>query len=916
MTWRYTIANSPHLVQTSTRNRDAGASFAARQRAHLSISDDSHHVTETIGFLYGDDDERDPRRVSQAPSIARSSVYSDSENEDTSSTKRTSFPRKPLGDNRAIQTKPMESLNARPIPHPSRNYSYENGSSPSPPPITTGSTQSPSETAQSQFPLNDIDYESSPAAVAQELSNLQALRRMSMDVHAAGDPDLPHINPATMPNAPSPTASEDDEARLFWVPARLHPELAPKEFKTFLESKAEQIKRRSGDLSSFTPSPMSSRINSSSSNSSALSRKKSMLSREVNSSSNFQDGADILERKRSMSHRHQSSDPNLAELESLVANNAHMQRPESPDENGDFILPSIPASSLKRSTKTKYQRGGGGIKARGERPVRGSKRTQTPDQDRSDQTSPVPSLPDVPAISSSFLSSDSTLNNLADTLGFSALRPAPAPQNFSRRPARSPSPPQETAMATNAFDSILSAAGSDRYGTPSASDDRMQRKPLDQPEQRQSIPQIIEHPPADESAHRLATTSPQAAEPSSEPVPAMQHKHPARTSSRESPPVKVQAQAPARPPMPRTHSSVSIISSKAPRADMPLTNPKQSLDQPSPLPGNDTNTSNLSFIPTLTVETQNQDKKEPKKSGWGWLLGKDDDKDKGKGKGKNQHGHDNTRLDVLQSSIDGSSKRRETIEIDRHSLQLEEERKKESQRKATSNDKKEKEGLFSSFFGGKKAKADKESKRGNRGLSPEPPYRELKPDIDYSWTRFSILEERAIYRMAHIKLANPRRPLYSQVLLSNFMYSYLAKVQQMHPQMNLPTSAKQQKKQKQQEAQPEPEGLNTYQRYQQVCDPQRGSGRANVHQQQESQQQSSSNAHQQQASHSQQQPIVYDGPYGSNGEQSNSRPSTRGSSRKAEGSQNGRHTNHDSYTYHRHQQPTQQYERDRESDMW
>jgi hypothetical protein len=47
--------------------------------------------------------------------------------------------------------------------------------------------------------------------------------------------------------------------------------------------------------------------------------------------------------------------------------------------------------------------------------------------------------------------------------------------------------------------------------------------------------------------------------------------------------------------------------------------------------------------------------------------------------------------------------------------------------------------------------------------------------------------------MAHIKLANPRRALYSQVLLSNFMYSYLAKVQQMHPQMQIPQSALQKK---------------------------------------------------------------------------------------------------------------------------
>ena len=130
--------------------------------------------------------------------------------------------------------------------------------------------------------------------------------------------------------------------------------------------------------------------------------------------------------------------------------------------------------------------------------------------------------------------------------------------------------------------------------------------------------------------------------------------------------------------------------------------------------------------------------------------------------------------------------------------------------------KKEKDGLFSSLFGGKKNKSDKETskKHSNRGLSPEPPYRELKPDVDYNWTRFSILEERAIYRMAHMKLANPRRALYSQVLLSNFMYSYLAKVQQMHPQMNLPTSAKQQQKQQKQQQQPVQQQADEYAQYQ------------------------------------------------------------------------------------------------------
>jgi hypothetical protein len=158
---------------------------------------------------------------------------------------------------------------------------------------------------------------------------------------------------------------------------------------------------------------------------------------------------------------------------------------------------------------------------------------------------------------------------------------------------------------------------------------------------------------------------------------------------------------------------------------------------------------------------------------------------------------------------------------------LQDERKKESSRKSGGESKKEKDGLFSSIFGGGRKKSDRDSggKKGSslRALSPDPPHRQLKPDIDYNWTRFSILEERAIYRMAHIKLANPRRALYSQVLLSNFMYSYLAKVQQMHPQMQIPQSAVQKKqeaerRQKEQEQQQQAEGGDQYRYdYHQVC---------------------------------------------------------------------------------------------------
>ena len=124
---------------------------------------------------------------------------------------------------------------------------------------------------------------------------------------------------------------------------------------------------------------------------------------------------------------------------------------------------------------------------------------------------------------------------------------------------------------------------------------------------------------------------------------------------------------------------------------------------------------------------------------------------------------------------------------------MQEERKRESNRKS-SESKKEKEGFFGGLFGGSKRKAEKEAshkKKEPRPPTPEPPPRLLRPDIDYHWTRFPIIEERAIYRMAHIKLANPRRSLLSQVLLSNFMYSYLAKVQAMHPQLQIPISPQQ-----------------------------------------------------------------------------------------------------------------------------
>ncbi|KAJ1975082.1 hypothetical protein H4R35_003313 [Dimargaris xerosporica] len=59
-----------------------------------------------------------------------------------------------------------------------------------------------------------------------------------------------------------------------------------------------------------------------------------------------------------------------------------------------------------------------------------------------------------------------------------------------------------------------------------------------------------------------------------------------------------------------------------------------------------------------------------------------------------------------------------------------------------------------------------------------------RPPVRYTnYNRYPIHIERAIYRLSHIKLANPRRPLLHQVLISNMMFWYLSII---NPRTNSP----------------------------------------------------------------------------------------------------------------------------------
>jgi Activator of mitotic machinery Cdc14 phosphatase activation C-term len=114
-------------------------------------------------------------------------------------------------------------------------------------------------------------------------------------------------------------------------------------------------------------------------------------------------------------------------------------------------------------------------------------------------------------------------------------------------------------------------------------------------------------------------------------------------------------------------------------------------------------------------------------------------------------------------------------------------------------DQREKEkdaGFFGSLFGSKKRHEEppasgsglvhgREAAAALLGESKSyvPPASPQPPSVN-NFSRYPIHVERAIYRLSHIKLANPRRALYEQVLISNLMFWYLGvinKTQQQSP---------------------------------------------------------------------------------------------------------------------------------------
>ncbi len=771
--------------------------------------------------MYGDDDDyqtNEPRPLSFIAAPRGGEQLSDRGELGLSSADehRLRLVRSASSETGSLNGNSSSTSQTQPAPMQGRGSLSRTNSNGSPTsPISSGGPMSPTlrdmrDTSDS-YPLTNID---NPNDIAQELSNLQALRRLSMDVSNNSDPDLLPFQAMSLVAMPSIAPRGDDDAdpsRLLWVPAGVHPELAPSEFKNFVEKRVQSMKRRSSETS-LSPDGLDR------SDSGGLRRKKSMLSRQVVNGSGhgadgYVDGAERLERKRSQGQSEYSV-PELS-LDELMKDPSKAVRKLTLDSQGGDdssilddmpILHVAPGAGLRRSTRTTYRKGGslrnrqGSLKNNERLPFSqrmAAKRSEGGEDSLANPESPMDAPPGH---------------------GLIRVQSEPIPENFSRpsKSVRRQQPFDKDSVNTyerNTQNNVQEQGQSQHRSS------GPKRIPSDHNRPFTPTPQIVETPPVEDEATSRSYD--------------VNRPFPERSSSQRSAiqSVPQQSSGVASDPPPRSntrpkHDQPKQISPQH-QATHAITQPKRSptaasqnfddtaQTSPSLAPGSASRTDTLTFIPTFSSSEEKKPEKRNKKdsseggssksSSWKWF--KSDDKEKrkkeeearkSKTKAFAEKAHDNVRLDVLQNSIDTAlHKGRESLLLDRDSIdsKLEEERRKENSRKS-GEQKKEKDGLFSSFFSSSKKKGDRDSSNRKshlqRPLSPEPaPYRPLRPDVDYHWTRFPILEERAIYRMAHIKLANPRRALYSQVLLSNFMYAYLAKVQAMHPQIQVPQSPQQ-----------------------------------------------------------------------------------------------------------------------------
>ncbi|KAK9468913.1 hypothetical protein V1512DRAFT_233970 [Lipomyces arxii] len=593
------------------------------------------------------------------------------------------------------------------------------------------------------LPLEQIGFESSEFVVAQERSTIKALKRISLDASATSDPDLPTRSQlSTSPPSPLtgfPIVEEPAlDQPLLWVPAHLHPELAPRAWQSFVHERVSEIQHRSAAVEDIVdllqvPSPRTL--------DSGLARRKSNLSREIHATggsvAGFEDGADALQSKIA---RTRSTEVKVSDLEWLEEH-FHAARESSTNvslpegtivSDGPTISPLPTESGLRRSQHTS---------TRNRSTNRSGSRTETQAQCTSD-------LP-------SFFYEDE-----------SELEPAPTvlPSQVTVADGR---------LQLNIDESDLGSLE------------------LDPDLVVESVRHTADLRTSDDSTHSSTSSTGSTRTH----APSMTSTSSSVSYSTETTPTRHSYQQQQRSPaLPRPQR---VVSRK------PLS--------PAPTSGPNTRSDSLCIVPVLDSPGSPSKSHSPSSSpltlkqrgkaltaGFGRLFVSEKEKDK-------EYYTDSDRSPVKSSSFRklnfGSSAvkptfdetqreptRRATIEYDRPLLQ------------STSETKKDKESVLSNLFGAKKklngqpllkrktpalvrkSQSSASISSARRSRSPSPPVspvrKQTEQDQAYYYARFPLHIERAIYRLSHLKLANPHRPLCQQVLLSNFMYGYLELINQ------------------------------------------------------------------------------------------------------------------------------------------
>ncbi|KAI8985591.1 hypothetical protein BD414DRAFT_59451 [Trametes punicea] len=564
--------------------------------------------------------------------------------------------------------------------------------------------------------------------IEREVETLRDIRRRSTAQGGPGslilDPDLPTETSAAQAAYWTPTddssssshdshsehnsvPAQDDPFHLFWVPARVHPELAPKEFKEFLKEHA-----RAAPDGSAPPPGRSNSVGSA-----GLVRKKSMLSRQYDPAAHAgQDDKDEkvvpIRRNRTSIYANvpQLTISDLQKLEELaeeasrsddpsklrsvlrrslslnIAPSVIDQMDDLRDPGEDIDAPIIvppPSQALRRTNRTKIRKPGTGEGAHRFSSTRSRKKS-------------VGRAATMDARSSSdFSSSDhgdtETIRRVARTTDdIPEVPPLPRPESYS--------------VETDIYDAYVQ-------------EEAEQEQTAVEPPPLSRSPEIIPELVVDEPSQ----IQPAEPEPATAPVaPVLHHPQPQRALA---PPSPAEAPVPQRTPSPSTpdlttspSTSESVHQTRPPLQGAPPYHP------PSPSPSE--------------RSERSEPRREKDKKG---LFGKWGGGDKSsKKKDKEHREREKEKEGGFFGSLFGSKKKHE-----------------------------EPQSLTHNTAGREAAAALLGASKSSKTYVPPP-----SPQIGM-YARYPIHVERAIYRLSHIKLANPRRPLYEQVLISNLMFWYL-----------------------------------------------------------------------------------------------------------------------------------------------